>query len=281
MNDVDMQTMNEEGLTFKRVICDTKYGKVFLVQWNKYRELYSLERVDVRHFEERQTDVIKNFYHTNIINIYRYWYREKYVYILMDYCPVDLYRLVTVQGVISEQKFIQYSFEMLQSLKILHDKKFCHGNIRPSKFLIDRYNHIRICDFSNAVSASEVSESEFQKMKLDDIWSLGETFYYMLTGLLISDLYMTKKDAKSRNFANVKYPSSIPTEIAMMVSCCLQCKESNSLTIDDILRCSIYRRRRASSSSIPTQSMERFSSNSLRSLNVIVKPVLTRVISFK
>lgn len=275
MNDVDRSLMEREGLVFKRVIATTKRGAVFLVVWTKYNNVFSLERVDLSRYDGNEVNILKGLYHSNIINVYRYWVEDHSVYILMDYCPFDLYHIIHNRGPISEDKFIGYAYEILQSIKNCHDKSICHCNLRPSKFLIDKYNHIQVSDFSDAQCAPDLDEDKISELKSEDVWSIGVTFYYMMTGILITDLCMSIDDAKSKDFSKVRFPQFYSQETIDIVLRCLSKSPSDRPSVDEILRSPVFKRRRPSSLSIPSSGL---GTSSMHTFPYIVKPVLTRII---
>ncbi|EAY22558.1 STE family protein kinase [Trichomonas vaginalis G3] len=276
MNDIDCDVMQSEGLAFKCVITTTKHGKVFLVEWLKYNQLFSLKRIERAHYEQNQINIIRNLYHFNIINVYKTFMREKYVYLLMDYCPLDIQRYIEQRGVLSESRFAEAAYSMLKSVSLMHSKRICHNNIRPSKFLLDKYGRVQISDFCNAAQYQENEESKFEHAQSVDSWSLGVTFYYMLTGRLITDLYFSEEEAMSKDFSHIKYPE-VSKECIRLISSCLNNNEKARPSVDELLSSPLFNPFRPVKMSASKQTA--FSANtSLRAIPVIVKPVLTKVV---
>ncbi len=86
--------------------------------------------------------------------------------------------------------------EIADSLKIIHDKGYVHGDIGPNNFLVDHKNKIVISDFGSSKLENEKNlfpnmctlnfaspESILRDEKItkkSDIWSLGCLFYLIL-----------------------------------------------------------------------------------------------------
>ncbi|EAY18931.1 SOS2-like protein kinase, putative [Trichomonas vaginalis G3] len=88
---------------------------------------------------------------------------------------------------------------MIQTVKAVHDKKVAHQEIKPTNFLVDFYGKIKISDYgiSSLYAKNPMSESfnaqrnhyapevfrskSYDKMQAD-IWSLGVTIFYFITG---------------------------------------------------------------------------------------------------
>lgn len=278
MNDTDIELMTTEGLLFKRIIATTKHGKVFLVEWLKYNQVFTLKRIERSHYGSNRIDIIRSLYHSNIVNVYKTYLREKYIYLLMDYCPIDVHRFIEQRGVISESRFIEAAYSMLQSVQAMHSKSISHNNIRPSKFLLDKYGRIQISDFSNATQYDESTQKkEFAHAKSVDVWCLGVTFYYMLTGLLITNLYFDHEDIMSKDFSQIKYPQGTSKDTIMLISECLNSCEKARPSVDCLFQSSIFTPLRPVKLGVTKK--QSFSANtSLDAINIIVKPVLTKFV---
>lgn len=277
MIDADSILMNEQGLVFKRIINTTQTSKTFVVEWTKYNELYSLTRYERSHYETKQIEIIRNLYHTNIINVYKVFTQEKYVYLLTDYCPIDVFRLVDTRGVFSQSKFVEMSHDIVSSVRNMHSKGICHCNIKPSNILFDKYGRVQLSDFSMAKKFDNTNTSEFIEFASRDMWHLGATFYFMLTGRLITDLYFDEEEAMTKDFSMIKFPSSVSQEVVNLVLCLLSSSTKSRPTIEAVVRSSIYSQ--FSSESLTAMKQPSFSAtNSFTKIPVIVKPVLTKLV---
>lgn len=278
MDATDCEVMQVEGLAYKRIITSTKYGKVFLVEWLKYNQLFSLQKIERSHYEQNAINIIRNLYHFNVIKVYKTYMREKFVYLLMDYCPFDVKRYIEERGILSESRFAEAAYYMIQSIRSMHSKRICHNSIRPSKFLVDKYGRVQISEFNHAVQYKNTEEKEFKHAKSVDVWGLGVTFYFMLTGRLITDLYFDEEIAMTKDFSHIIFPSNVSNECIHLITACLNNNEKSRASLDNLLESPLFQPFRPTKIG-PTKQPSFSANNSMRSIPIIVKPVLTRLVS--
>ncbi|KAK8872135.1 hypothetical protein M9Y10_007896 [Tritrichomonas musculus] len=142
----------------------------------------------------------------------------------------DSYRLLEMQlglcslaGVHEKIKDLETIYKIMYQMSLgvcyLHDMRVLHGDIKPENFVLmkdDKYNpEIRIIDFGSAYHFKEEDMSKCiislpsgttiynpPELLADppephsfpiDIWSLGATFYYLITGELVLNFSSYKK----------------------------------------------------------------------------------------
>ena len=136
---------------------------------------------------------------TNIINLkdVQYCKQRKNIYIIYDYYEFDLHHIIYQKQQITIQQMKSYMIQMIKSLQTVHSKGYIHCDIKPSNFLISPKNEIKLIDFGVSIKVDKENKNPkigtinynspelilgYTKYgKEIDIWSLGCTFYEMMT----------------------------------------------------------------------------------------------------
>lgn len=145
--------------------------------------------------------------HPNIINVSDVFEENSTVYYVMQYLEggsmADIVKKTDV-GRLSEEMSLKYIHQIADALNYLHSEKhMCHLDVKPANILLSEEGKAILIDFgisktfddtgSSESSTSSVSYSnnwapleQYQSLKQfspqTDLYSLGATFYYMLTG---------------------------------------------------------------------------------------------------
>jgi serine/threonine protein kinase len=143
--------------------------------------------------------------HPNIVGLLDYLEDEKGMYLIMEYVegePLDDY-IKNVTGPMPEERVIPIITEILNAVGYAHDNKIVHRDIKPANVIISKNGAVKILDFGIARILGDgnknltktgtqmgtifyMSPEQVQGKPADfrsDIYSLGVTFYQMLTGL--------------------------------------------------------------------------------------------------
>ena len=157
------------------------------------------------HFTERfrhEAKVQASLLHPNIVTLYNYFFEQEHYCMVMEYIEgVTLKQLITNIGPMPEQKAIWILNQMLDAVGYAHKKGIIHRDIKPSNVLIAGDNTVKILDFGIAKILQDkgltktgtkmgtifyMSPEQIKAVKdIDnrtDIYSLGVTFYEMLSG---------------------------------------------------------------------------------------------------
>lgn len=118
-----------------------------------------------------------------------------------------------------EEEFIVYFNQLLLGLKYVHERDIILVDIKPENILYYenedalRFNDFGISVYNDIIFRTQIAGTKyymapelfFEKVIYDksDIWSLGMTFLYMLTGNLAQE--DTFKDVESKQFSNSKH----------------------------------------------------------------------------
>lgn len=151
-----------------------------------------------RHEAKVQASLI----HSNIVTLYNYFFEQDHYCMVMEYIEgVTLKQLITNTGPMPEQKAVWILNQMLDAVGYAHKKGIIHRDIKPSNVLVTSDNTVKILDFGIAKILQDkgmtktgtkmgtifyMSPEQIIAVKdIDnrtDIYSLGVTFYEMLSG---------------------------------------------------------------------------------------------------
>ena len=155
----------------------------------------------------KEAQIIAALDHPNIIHIHDIFEENNTAYYAMDYVEGgSLHTLVKSGGVLSEADSIKYIREIASALDYIHERKIMHLDVKPSNVMISKSDsHSVLIDFGlskhydehsgEATSTTPVGVSHgFAPMEQykqggvgvfspeTDIYSLGATMFYLLTG---------------------------------------------------------------------------------------------------
>lgn len=166
----------------------------------------SMEQVDK--YRQKFVNEARNLagiHHPNIVNVSDVFEENNTVYYVMQYLPGGSLSQLVKQSPASrldEESALRYVMEIGNALDYLHtEKKMCHLDVKPANILIGNKKEAILIDFGISktfddegnASTSSVSYSnnyapleQYQAVTTfspqTDLYSLGATFYYMLTG---------------------------------------------------------------------------------------------------
>ena len=156
----------------------------------------------------KESQVLKELEHPNIIKIFEYYIDNRYHYIITELLTGgELYESILKFQKFNEKKAAFIMKQILSALNYLHSKGIVHRDIKPENILVqneDKKNknyydqiHIKLIDFG---ASNFFKENEILTLKVGspyyiapevlnksynekcDIWSAGVVLYVMLTG---------------------------------------------------------------------------------------------------
>ena len=165
----------------------------------------SMNRFKEKFVKEAQT--IAALDHANIIHILDVFEENNTAYYVMEYIDGEsLSDVIKRRGALSESEAVDYICQAGSALEYLHERKIMHLDIKPGNIMLrSKDNHVVLIDFGlskhydeqsgEATSTTPVGVShgyapleQYKQGGVNtfspetDIYSLGATLYYLLTG---------------------------------------------------------------------------------------------------
>ncbi len=143
----------------------------------------------------------------NIISVYEFFYENNTTYFVMEYLDgIDLKHYIKEKGgKISEAEVIYIALKITEALMIVHSTDVLHRDISPDNIFLCNDGKVKLIDFGAARQVvGEASKSlsvilkqgfapleQYQKRGKQgpwtDIYALGASLYYALTGEILDD----------------------------------------------------------------------------------------------
>lgn len=190
------QILSVNGYYYIDLIGSGSFADVYLCQNSKYNHFFAIKRVLKKKLAQLEIEALISLIHPYIVKLYQTFSYEDYQYLVMEYCPNGTIKQL---GKLNYKKFVFYAKQLLEVLDYCHSQKIAHRDIKPDNIFIDHYNQAKLGDFGLANKFQEndtsnekcgsimfcspeiITSSQFDPFKAD-IWALGITFYYMVTG---------------------------------------------------------------------------------------------------
>ena len=154
---------------------------------------------------KNEASTLAHLQHPNIVGLFDYVENEKGMFLVMEFVegtPLDEF-INNVTGPMPEKRAVSIMKEILTGFSYAHLKGIVHRDIKPGNIIISKNDSAKILDFGIARLMGDgnhnltktgtqmgtvfyMSPEQVQGKKLDhrsDIYSLGITFYQMLTGI--------------------------------------------------------------------------------------------------
>ncbi|MBW1847218.1 MAG: protein kinase [Deltaproteobacteria bacterium] len=180
---------------------DPKIGRSLAIKTLDFSRLIEgdLEKAKVRFFQEAKTIGMLN--HPNLVMVYDVGEEDEIAFIAMDYIPgKDLNTFAKKSSLLPVPVVFHITAQVAEALNYAHDQNVIHRDIKPGNIIYNKkLNIIKVTDFGIARmmdssqtrsdiilgSPSYMSPEQLRSSKIDgrsDVFSLGVTFYQLLTG---------------------------------------------------------------------------------------------------
>lgn len=192
------QTLLKHGYEYIEQIGRGGFSHVYLCLSRKYNQNFAVKRTIKSKINEYEYEALVSLVHPNIIKLYDFFSDDNSEYLVMEYCSN---KTLKQKGRLNYDQFVYYAKQILDALNYCHSKKLAHRDIKPGNIFLDLYEKVKLADFGMSKICIEENKAKYMCGSLTflspeileskeicpfkaDIWALGITFYYMITGRL-------------------------------------------------------------------------------------------------
>jgi non-specific serine/threonine protein kinase len=193
----------------------------------------------------------------NVVKIFETFENKKYFYIVMENIPGgNLLNIINKMTKLSEKISKIIFYQLIITIKYLHNLNIIHRDIKPDNILLDLNNNIKLSDFGislqikkNIYIKDHVGTPAFLAPEIlikndigyepykTDIWSSGVVLFYMLTGIF--PFRGNSEDELHKNIIKGKFPKlndfNLSNECIDLIYKILEINPNKRINIDDIL----------------------------------------------
>ena len=254
--------LGDGRFTLKRELGKGGMGAVWLALDEEVQENVALKLVsgeismDPKCLKDLQREVNKshNLVHPNIVRMGYFWKEEgEPAFISLEYVDgTDLNQLrsESPHGLLAWKDVQSYMIQLCDALEYAHTQKVAHRDIKPGNFMINSEGNLKLTDFGIAATLTSTSMSFTSSSVLgsgtppymspqqldakrphvtDDIYSVGATFYELLTskppfhqGDIAYQVRHTEAAPMGKRLRELGWPNEIPEYVSAIVMACLQ-----------------------------------------------------------
>lgn len=200
----------------------------------------NLERLIAR-FKREGELLTRKFKHPHIVKGFEYGEADGEYFIVMEYLSGGTLQDMINKGPLDFDTFMDISFQLCNALEYMHRLGVIHRDIKPANIMfmcMDGAINIKLCDFGLSKDKSDASLSRIsfqagtdeysspQQLadtrtadERDDIFSMGKTFYEMLTGTIFAENSRYEEISELNN--------TVPKEIDAIVKKCIEFKKED------------------------------------------------------
>lgn len=182
----------------------------------------------------REINILKSIDHPNIIKFYEFFEEESEIHIVMEFCSGgELFEKIVEKQKLTEKEAAGYLKKMFAAVNHLHLLGICHRDLKPQNFLFENRSEdseLKLIDFG--LSNKGISNAGFKMTSMVgtpfylapeilqggydikcDLWSLGITMHFMLTGD-----YPYKGNTNAEIFKKISSATEADTEALKLIS---------------------------------------------------------------
>lgn len=253
---------------------------VFKVKSLNYSSTYFAAKVTPKTNELNVQDfnALKTLSHSYIISVFDYFEDENNFYLILEYCENgSLSSLIKSGQITSKDEMTFYMKKLADVIHFCHSKGIAHRDIKPSNVLLDSYGRPKLIDFgicemlyfntdntqnddnsyylarkkgnvktirkffgSAPYLAPEIVLKETYDPFASDVWSLGVTFYELVTGSLPWSTQSEKILNDAICQASISFPNSVPNPMQQLIRLMIQVDPASRPTMKSIAGCSLF-----------------------------------------
>lgn len=184
-------------------IYESAISQIFVVREYTTKELYTLKAINKNTEFCWDLDAMKNIDHPKIAHVIDVQTTEKYIYMLKEYINgLTLEEYAKKIGLLSEETVLEIAMELCEILGYFHSLKpspIIYRDLKPANLIITESGEIRLIDLDSVRQYKKdskkdtfyigtegfASPEQFGFSQTDnrtDIYTLGTTLYYLITG---------------------------------------------------------------------------------------------------
>lgn len=218
-------------------IGDGTYGVVLKCREKETQTIVAIKKIKILRKEDsfpintiREVDLLSSLNHINIIDLkcVLFCYIERTVYLVLEYCPYDLYALFNMPKIKRPRKQFMFSImlQLTDVLRYLRIKNIAHRDLKPANIFVTSNNILKLGDFGLARILNEdgqytdnVVSLWYRPLELIfgsreysceiDIWSAGCIFFEMVAG---KPLFMAQKNDDLSQYKTITDLCGTPEE---------------------------------------------------------------------
>lgn len=254
----ERQHFNNLGIVIEKTIAEGGHGVIYEAYSTQYKTNFAFKKVPLKGFNQSEIETLTSLDHQNIVRLYKIYRYNSFVYLLLELCPNDLDKFLNKNKHLDDLTIKKLAGEVINAVKACHDHNIAHGDIKPSNFLFDKYERLKICDFGLSSHHADshlnhtfrgtpffmapelIGKSNYNPIK-SDIWAIGVTLYYIATH---------KYPFKSKSIQSLKILVSsgyynqeiIPNkDLRDLIARCLVVEPERRATVDELLNMPFFK----------------------------------------
>eukprot|EP00826_Nyctotherus_ovalis_P016295 TRINITY_DN1470_c0_g4_i3.p1 TRINITY_DN1470_c0_g4~~TRINITY_DN1470_c0_g4_i3.p1 ORF type:complete len:460 (+),score=131.30 TRINITY_DN1470_c0_g4_i3:102-1481(+) len=189
------------GFCFRKVIGHGQYGRILLWE-SREGDKFAIKAVNKKNIPYFQlmeeVKILSKVDHPNIVKYFSSFQSEKYLYVVMEYCPGgNLFERILKQEKFNEGEAKKLMGEILRAISHCHHIGIIHRDLKPENIMYSAQGVLKIIDFGLSMHANTFSILKTAGTKYYiapeilksgtfttacDMWSLGILFYILLSG---------------------------------------------------------------------------------------------------
>lgn len=135
------------------------YGRVYEVIDTKNNTKVAIKKFiralghpQLAQYCQRELEILSRLSHPNIVKLHRVLHSTHSVYLVMDFMPLDLKKLIYSSTFLTHEQVRVLMYEVLVAVNYLHSAQIVHRDIKPGNILVNSDCTIKLCDFGLARS---------------------------------------------------------------------------------------------------------------------------------
>ncbi|XP_077874948.1 sperm motility kinase 2B-like [Ictidomys tridecemlineatus] len=197
--------------------------------------------------------MLESLEHPNVIQLFQVIRTRENLYMVMEHAGGGQLLERIPRGGMPQEEARRLFRQIVCALGHCHDKGIMHRDLKPANIMLDARGHVKLIDFGLSarftagqklndlwgtlayIAPEIVLEQEYEGPSAD-IWSLGVTLYFMLTGSLPFRGDTPQEMLMRILLARFQVPSSVPVKARRLIRQILVLKPKKRPTVKQILQ---------------------------------------------